>query len=370
MVFPRGVRSVLVLFTLTLGTLASGCGGDSGGSEDAGRERDASADQAGLDGATDQGGDNDQGNDNDQGQSDASTDAAVADADLDQAVSDDQSTGDLGSLDGGNGDLGSADGGIFTLLDTSLSAVEDEPRAGTLDFAGPEELATACTFAVTTPPAHGTLGLDPPLGITYSPAANYHGSDSAVVTATCGARNTSATVSIAVLSINDAPSLRLVGNASVSPPLSRPFSSNVTETVCMSLAQGLGSVDLGFELVDAEPAAAGENDAYVVQVTAPDSPSCLVHFPTESAWAVSDAGYTFVGPLAAVQAELAGLFVECASATPVATAISVVVSDAGNAGACSPTVLTSCPKTASAVVNVQARATPGSVDPYAGACPL
>ena len=61
----------------------------------------------------------------------------------------------------------------------TLSAVEDTPR--TITLGGTDVENDALTFAVATPPSHGTY-----VGATYTPAANYNGPDSFTFTANDG----------------------------------------------------------------------------------------------------------------------------------------------------------------------------------------
>ena len=62
------------------------------------------------------------------------------------------------------------------------------------------------TVSSTTPASHGTvaIALDG-LSVTYTPAANYNGPDSFTYTVTDGALTSTATVSITVTAVNDAP---------------------------------------------------------------------------------------------------------------------------------------------------------------------
>src|SRR5262249_11552985 len=65
----------------------------------------------------------------------------------------------------------------------------------------------ALTYAVMAPPGHGTLTGTAP-NLTYTPAANYNGSDSFVYRITDGVGGvTFATVSLTVTPVNDAPVL-------------------------------------------------------------------------------------------------------------------------------------------------------------------
>lgn len=81
------------------------------------------------------------------------------------------------------------------------------PEDGSLGImlTGSDVDGDALTFAVVTPPAHGTLSGSAP-NLTYSPAANYNGTDSFTFRANDGTVNSiSATISITVTPVNDAP---------------------------------------------------------------------------------------------------------------------------------------------------------------------
>src|SRR5206468_7975667 len=61
------------------------------------------------------------------------------------------------------------------------------------------------TYTVVSGPAHGTLSGTAPI-VTYTPAANYNGTDSFTFKASDGALDSNvATVSITVTAVNDAP---------------------------------------------------------------------------------------------------------------------------------------------------------------------
>ena len=85
----------------------------------------------------------------------------------------------------------------------SVATNEDTPVAVTLT--GTDTEATALTFAVSAPPAHGSLAGTAP-NLTYTPATNYHGADSFTFTVSDGeSTSVPATISISVAPINDAP---------------------------------------------------------------------------------------------------------------------------------------------------------------------
>ena len=85
----------------------------------------------------------------------------------------------------------------------AVGVIEDGTLAITL--AGSDIDGDALTYAVTTPPAHGALAGTAP-NLTYTPAADYHGSDSFAFTAHDSAlASPPALVSITVTPVNDAP---------------------------------------------------------------------------------------------------------------------------------------------------------------------
>ncbi|MDY7233224.1 Ig-like domain-containing protein [Hyalangium rubrum] len=85
----------------------------------------------------------------------------------------------------------------------TVSTPEETPKSLTLTATDAE--GDAVTFAVASPPSHGTLTGTPP-SLTYTPEPNYIGPDSFTFTAS-DAQGTSApaTVSITVTQVNDAP---------------------------------------------------------------------------------------------------------------------------------------------------------------------
>jgi len=88
------------------------------------------------------------------------------------------------------------------LAGVTVTTVEDTPLAFELTAVAAEGLEFTATI---TPPAHGTLALEG-LAVTYTPAADFHGTEelTATVTATSGATST-APVRIVVASVNEAP---------------------------------------------------------------------------------------------------------------------------------------------------------------------
>jgi VCBS repeat-containing protein len=90
-------------------------------------------------------------------------------------------------------------------LASDRSVATDEDVAKPIALAASDADGDALTYSVFTAPTHGSLSGDAP-NLTYTPAANYHGSDSFTFKAGDGALASDvATVSIVVGSINDAP---------------------------------------------------------------------------------------------------------------------------------------------------------------------
>ena len=86
---------------------------------------------------------------------------------------------------------------------SSLTTTEDTPLAIALTATDAD--GNALTYAVVTPPAHGTLSGTAP-ALTYLPAANYNGADAFTFKANDGTVDSAvATVSISVTPVNDPP---------------------------------------------------------------------------------------------------------------------------------------------------------------------
>ncbi|MBI2384239.1 MAG: tandem-95 repeat protein, partial [Gammaproteobacteria bacterium] len=89
-------------------------------------------------------------------------------------------------------------------LPQSLTTDEDRAAAGTL--AATDADGDALTFAVVGQPGHGTVTVAADGAFTYTPAANFAGSDSFTFKANDGTADSApATISIAIAAVNDAP---------------------------------------------------------------------------------------------------------------------------------------------------------------------
>jgi len=85
----------------------------------------------------------------------------------------------------------------------AVSTQEDQPKA--IVLTGSDVDGDALTFTIVTNPAHGTLA-GSGANVTYTPAANYNGSDNFTFRVNDGTANSNvATVSITVTPVNDAP---------------------------------------------------------------------------------------------------------------------------------------------------------------------
>lgn len=91
------------------------------------------------------------------------------------------------------------------VTDQTLTGNEDEVIRGQVIASDIE--GDNITYSLATPAAHGAVVLDPVTGqFTFTPAANYNGSDSFVVTVTDSHGNTSiTTISLDITAVNDAP---------------------------------------------------------------------------------------------------------------------------------------------------------------------
>jgi VCBS repeat-containing protein len=88
----------------------------------------------------------------------------------------------------------------------SVSTPEDTPRSGSIDTADVD--GNTLSFAASTAPSHGSVSVDPATGAwVYTPAANFNGSDSFVVTVSDGhGGSTTVTMAVEVTPVNDLPS--------------------------------------------------------------------------------------------------------------------------------------------------------------------
>ncbi len=109
--------------------------------------------------------------------------------------------------------------------DQSVTTAEDTPKATTLSAT--DANGDALTYAIVSGPSHGSLSGSAP-NMTYTPAANYNGADSFTFRANDGAADSNtATVSIAVTPVNDAPTVTALADPmSGEAPLAVQFTAS------------------------------------------------------------------------------------------------------------------------------------------------
>ncbi|MGI8466065.1 retention module-containing protein [Pectobacterium punjabense] len=104
--------------------------------------------------------------------------------------------------------------------DQSITTREDTPVGGTIRATDVD--GDTLRYSVSTQPQHGTLTLDGATGkYTYTPAANFSGSDRFIVTVSDGKGGTTAsTVSVGITPVADAPVVSLNTTAGTTTPTS------------------------------------------------------------------------------------------------------------------------------------------------------
>ena len=108
-------------------------------------------------------------------------------------------------------------------FDSSDTTDEDSDASGTLQ--GSDIDGDSLSYSIVTPPQHGVVILEGGSGATYnySPAANYHGTDSFSYKTNDGnADSSTATISLTINSINDAPVISLIHDLSIDQDTSTP----------------------------------------------------------------------------------------------------------------------------------------------------
>jgi hypothetical protein len=90
----------------------------------------------------------------------------------------------------------------------ALSRSVDEHSATTIMLQGDDAEGDALTFAIASPPQHGTLTGDPP-DLIYTPDPDFSGTDMFTYTA-CDGQATSAAATVSVLPVNDPPAVDIL----------------------------------------------------------------------------------------------------------------------------------------------------------------
>ena len=113
-----------------------------------------------------------------------------------------------------------------TATGTTVTTDEDVPANGAITAADVD--GDTLTYSVSTAPANGTVTLGANGNFTYTPAANFNGTDSFVITVSDGNGGTAtANVSVTVNAVNDAP---VAGNSSLNTAEDTPGNGTVTAT--------------------------------------------------------------------------------------------------------------------------------------------
>jgi VCBS repeat-containing protein len=152
---------------------------------------------------------------------------------------------------------------------------EDSPTPITLTATDVDE--DPLSFSVVTAPTHGTLtGLAP--NLTYTPDANWSGSDSFTYTANDGkVVSNVATISITVAAVNDAPVLAAIGAKSVNELSQLAFTATATDIEGDTLTYSLTGAPSGASISPSSgaftwtPTEAQGHDSYTFSVCVSDA---------------------------------------------------------------------------------------------------
>lgn len=172
----------------------------------------------------------------------------------------------------------------------SATATEDTVLNGNLLASDPED--NTLTFAVTTAPTHGTLTIDSSGQWTYTPAANYAGTDSAVLRVSDGKGGvTNTLLTLTVADVADAPVVSGTGSA---------IAYNAGSGSILALAAGIDVSDvdssgfraLAITLRDAE---AGDTLSFVKIAGASFGYDGDFYYDDGTGWGTHGASLTIVG---------------------------------------------------------------------------
>jgi hypothetical protein len=196
------------------------------------------------------------------------------------------------------------------------SVTTDEDVAKAITLAGSDVEGGALTYTVTAGPTHGTL-TGSAANRTYTPQANYNGSDSFKFKVNDGvADSAEATVSITVAAVNDAPVNSVPGAQSTSQNIPRIFSSANSNAITVSDVDA-GADPMRFDL-------SATNGTLTLGTTAG-----LTFVTGDGA---DDATMTFTGTIAGVNAALNGLTFKPPAGFSGGANLQIVTDDQGRNG--------------------------------------
>ncbi len=166
----------------------------------------------------------------------------------------------------------------------SISVTNNENATATITLSGSDVEGSALTYVLLTSPAHGTLNVGPgTLGsaqLTYTPSANFTGTDSFTFKANDGELDSvPATVSITVLAVNQPPDVDAGPDQIVSEPTNTVVLAGVVTddnfagnsvTVQWSKVSGPGEVTFTNATSRITSATFSQTGVYVLRLTATD----------------------------------------------------------------------------------------------------
>ena len=166
-----------------------------------------------------------------------------------------------------------------TATDASATTAEDESVTLTLPASDPND--DPLTYAVATPPAHGSVTIAGNQA-TYTPAADYHGPDAFTFTAAdASATSAPANVAINVIPVND-------------PPVAVPKSATTAEDTATTIT--LSGTDVDGDVLAFALAAQPEHGAVTLSgAQATYTPATDFHGQDAFTWTVSDGVATTTG---------------------------------------------------------------------------
>ncbi|WP_461164541.1 tandem-95 repeat protein [Arthrobacter sp. R4-81] len=210
--------------------------------------------------------------------------------------------------------------GAPTAAADNYALTEDSPLSVTsgavlANDADPE--ADALSAVLVTGPAHGTIALRADGTFTYTPEANFNGTDTFRYKANDGGSDSNvASVTLTVGAVNDAPANIIPAAQQTPKNTSRVFSSANNNPVSVSDADAAGST---VQVILTAGSGA---------VTLP----VLTGLTFSAGDGTSDGTMTFTGPIATINSRLSGLtFVPTSNFTGAAS-LQIVTSDLGNTG--------------------------------------